>query len=86
MPEPLLKGCCFDRWFEDRDNVELEKNALFKVDEYGFFIYWKSEGRVSWHIVNFYLEVFLFNFLILFGVELVYMNKIVIEYLECFYY
>ncbi|XP_049825323.1 1-phosphatidylinositol 4,5-bisphosphate phosphodiesterase isoform X2 [Aethina tumida] len=45
VPEPLLKGCCFDRWFEDRDNVELEKNALFKVDEYGFFIYWKSEGR-----------------------------------------
>lgn len=22
-------------------------NCTFKVDEYGFFIYWKSEGRVS---------------------------------------
>ncbi|CAH1276713.1 unnamed protein product [Diabrotica balteata] len=45
VPEPLLTGCVFDRWTEDKDNVELEQRALFKVDEYGFFIYWKSEGR-----------------------------------------
>lgn len=47
VPEPLLKGCVFDRWTEERDNAELEQRALFKVDEYGFFIYWKSEGKVS---------------------------------------
>ncbi|KAJ8922881.1 hypothetical protein NQ315_007916 [Exocentrus adspersus] len=45
IPEPLLTGCVFDRWTEEKDNVELEQRALFKVDEYGFFIYWKSEGR-----------------------------------------
>ncbi|CAH0561056.1 unnamed protein product [Brassicogethes aeneus] len=45
VPEPLLQGCTFDRWTEEKDNVELEKNAFFKVDEYGFFIYWKSEGK-----------------------------------------
>ncbi|CAH1098948.1 unnamed protein product [Psylliodes chrysocephalus] len=45
VPEPLLTGCVFDRWTEERDNVEVEQRALFKVDEYGFFIYWKSEGK-----------------------------------------
>lgn len=46
VPEPLLKGCIFDRWSEDKDSSDLEPSCLFKVDEYGFFIYWKSEGRV----------------------------------------
>lgn len=46
VPEPLLTGCVFDRWTEG-DNVDLEQKATFKVDEYGFFIYWKSDGRVS---------------------------------------
>ncbi|BET01285.1 phospholipase C [Nesidiocoris tenuis] len=45
VPEPLLKGCIFDRWSEDKDSSDLEPSCLFKVDEYGFFIYWKSEGR-----------------------------------------
>ncbi|CAG9858517.1 unnamed protein product [Phyllotreta striolata] len=45
VPEPLLTGCVFDRWTEEKDNVDMEQKALFKVDEYGFFIYWKSEGR-----------------------------------------
>ncbi|XP_018563838.1 1-phosphatidylinositol 4,5-bisphosphate phosphodiesterase isoform X1 [Anoplophora glabripennis] len=45
VPEPLLTGCVFDRWTEERDNGEIEQRALFKVDEYGFFIYWKGEGR-----------------------------------------
>ncbi|XP_041981500.1 1-phosphatidylinositol 4,5-bisphosphate phosphodiesterase isoform X1 [Aricia agestis] len=44
-PEPLLQGATFDRWTEEKDNTELEMNCLFKVDEYGFFIYWKSEGK-----------------------------------------
>ncbi|CAH1960133.1 unnamed protein product [Acanthoscelides obtectus] len=45
VPEPLLTGCVFDRWTEEKDNVDFEQKALFKVDEYGFFIYWKSEGK-----------------------------------------
>ncbi|XP_050663600.1 1-phosphatidylinositol 4,5-bisphosphate phosphodiesterase isoform X2 [Leptidea sinapis] len=45
VPEPLLQGAVFDRWTEEKDNTELELNCLFKVDEYGFFIYWKSDGK-----------------------------------------
>ncbi|KAF5282018.1 hypothetical protein FQA39_LY00542 [Lamprigera yunnana] len=45
VPEPLLTGCVFDRWTEEKDNVDYEQNALFRVDKYGFFIYWKSEGK-----------------------------------------
>uniref|UniRef100_A0A6B2EE24 1-phosphatidylinositol 4,5-bisphosphate phosphodiesterase n=1 Tax=Phlebotomus kandelakii TaxID=1109342 RepID=A0A6B2EE24_9DIPT len=45
VPEPLLNGSVFDRWTEEKDNTETEFGCLFKVDEYGFFIYWKSEGR-----------------------------------------
>ncbi|KAM3958791.1 no receptor potential A [Aphomia sociella] len=45
VPEPLLQGAVFDRWTEEKDNTEFEQNCLFKVDEYGFFIYWKSDGR-----------------------------------------
>lgn len=47
VPEILLNGGVFDRWTEEKDNTELELACTFKVDEYGFFIYWKSEGRVS---------------------------------------
>ncbi|KAF9823437.1 hypothetical protein SFRURICE_006650 [Spodoptera frugiperda] len=43
----LSAGATFDRWTEEKDNTELEQNCLFKVDEYGFFIYWKSEGRLQ---------------------------------------
>lgn len=46
VPELLRTGNTFDRWYEDKDNTEHEPNCLFKVDEYGFFIYWKSEGKV----------------------------------------
>ncbi|KAG7302356.1 hypothetical protein JYU34_013858, partial [Plutella xylostella] len=45
VPEVLLQGAVFDRWTEEKDNTEFEQNCLFKVDEYGFFIYWKSEGK-----------------------------------------
>ncbi|XP_049875012.1 1-phosphatidylinositol 4,5-bisphosphate phosphodiesterase isoform X2 [Pectinophora gossypiella] len=45
VPELLLKGGVFDRWTEEKDNTELEQNCTFKVDEYGFFIYWKSDGK-----------------------------------------
>lgn len=47
VPEPLLAGSVFDRWTEEKDNTEWEQKALFKVDEYGFFIYWKSDGKVT---------------------------------------
>ncbi|PBC34098.1 1-phosphatidylinositol-4,5-bisphosphate phosphodiesterase [Apis cerana cerana] len=45
VPLALRQGCMFDRWSEEKDNTELELNCMFKVDEYGFFIYWQSEGR-----------------------------------------
>lgn len=45
VPEPLLAGCVFDRWTEEKDSTELEPGCLFKVDDQGFFIYWKAEGR-----------------------------------------
>ena len=43
VPARLLKGDYFDRW--DEENCTLEQNCLFRVDSYGFFIYWQSEGR-----------------------------------------
>ncbi|XP_015595890.1 1-phosphatidylinositol 4,5-bisphosphate phosphodiesterase [Cephus cinctus] len=45
VPELLRNGSTFDRWFEDKESTEFEPSCLFKVDEYGFFIYWKSEGK-----------------------------------------
>jgi hypothetical protein len=62
VPEPLLKGCYFERWTEEKENVEYESKCLFRVDEYGFFIYWKSEARVSnhtgiLHYLSFHTEV-----------------------------
>ena len=47
VPQALLSGCVFDRWTEEKDNTEIELNCTFKVDEYGFFIYWQSEGKAS---------------------------------------
>lgn len=47
VPEALRTGCIFDRWTEEKDNTEIEFDCTFKVDEYGFFIYWQSEGKVS---------------------------------------
>ncbi|XP_047368779.1 1-phosphatidylinositol 4,5-bisphosphate phosphodiesterase-like isoform X3 [Vespa velutina] len=46
VPEALRNGCVFDRWSEEKDNTELEMNCMFKVDVYGFFIYWQSEGKI----------------------------------------
>lgn len=44
VPQPLLDGCVFERW---TDEGGIEPGCMFKVDEFGFFIYWKSEGKVS---------------------------------------
>ncbi|XP_072030840.1 1-phosphatidylinositol 4,5-bisphosphate phosphodiesterase beta-4-like isoform X2 [Amphiura filiformis] len=43
IPEALSKGAVFDRY--DEETVFAEQNCEFKVDEYGFFIYWKSAGK-----------------------------------------
>ena len=43
VPPELLQGAVFDRWSEEDNDLELE--AEFRVDESGFYIYWKSEGR-----------------------------------------
>ncbi|XP_041450456.1 1-phosphatidylinositol 4,5-bisphosphate phosphodiesterase isoform X1 [Drosophila obscura] len=48
VPPELTTGCVFDRWFENEKETkenDFERDALFKVDEYGFFLYWKSEGQ-----------------------------------------
>ncbi|XP_043243202.1 1-phosphatidylinositol 4,5-bisphosphate phosphodiesterase-like isoform X2 [Amphibalanus amphitrite] len=45
VPDALTQGCVLDRWTEEKDNVDFEPQCLFRVDEYGFFMYWKSEGN-----------------------------------------
>ena len=45
VPEELLKGAVFDRWTEEKDDIDKEDNCLFRVDDCGFYIYWKSDGR-----------------------------------------
>ncbi|XP_015785059.1 1-phosphatidylinositol 4,5-bisphosphate phosphodiesterase [Tetranychus urticae] len=45
VPEALVNGCYFDMWEEEKGEIIVETGALFRVDEYGFFIYWKSEGK-----------------------------------------
>jgi phosphatidylinositol phospholipase C beta len=43
LPNRLLKGEIFDRWEEE--NGFIEENVLFRVDEYGFFLYWQADGK-----------------------------------------
>ncbi|PAV88182.1 hypothetical protein WR25_19753 [Diploscapter pachys] len=43
IPPLLLQGTLFDRY--DDESTCLDLNALFRVDEYGFFLYWLLEGR-----------------------------------------
>ncbi|XP_070577889.1 1-phosphatidylinositol 4,5-bisphosphate phosphodiesterase beta-4-like isoform X4 [Ptychodera flava] len=43
VPEHLQKGANFDRW--DEDSCSVEAQCLYQVDDYGFFIRWKSDGR-----------------------------------------
>lgn len=45
MDQRLQDGAVFDRWTEDKESTDYEPNCVFKVDEYGFFVYWKSDGR-----------------------------------------
>lgn len=65
VPPELTTGCVFDRWFENEKETkenDFERDALFKVDEYGFFLYWKSEGRVIYSI-NINIHNIFFNIL-----------------------
>lgn len=64
VPQPLLDGATFDRWTEEKDNSELELSCVFKVDEYGFFVYWKSEGKVR--IIPIPILIFVFSALVFF--------------------
>ncbi|XP_042209262.1 1-phosphatidylinositol 4,5-bisphosphate phosphodiesterase-like isoform X3 [Homarus americanus] len=41
----LQEGAVIDRWTEDKESYDYEPNCTFKVDEYGFFVFWKSDGR-----------------------------------------
>ena len=43
VPRELQEGSLVDRWTEDGD---FEPDCTVKVDDCGFFIYWKSEARV----------------------------------------
>ncbi|XP_052767195.1 1-phosphatidylinositol 4,5-bisphosphate phosphodiesterase beta-4-like isoform X1 [Mya arenaria] len=43
VPDWLQKGDLFDRW--DEECTALESSCLVQVDEFGFFIYWKSDGK-----------------------------------------
>uniref|UniRef100_A0A669C8G7 1-phosphatidylinositol 4,5-bisphosphate phosphodiesterase n=1 Tax=Oreochromis niloticus TaxID=8128 RepID=A0A669C8G7_ORENI len=43
LPEFMQEGTSFDRF--DEDPYIFEPNCHMKVDEYGFFITWKSEGK-----------------------------------------
>ncbi|MED6262317.1 1-phosphatidylinositol 4,5-bisphosphate phosphodiesterase beta-4 [Ataeniobius toweri] len=45
LPEFMQEGAAFDRF--DEDPYLFEPNSQMKVDEYGFFITWKSEGKVQ---------------------------------------
>lgn len=59
IPEPLLAGAVFDRWTEEKDNTDLEFACTFTVDEYGFFIYWKSEGKVRTSLYSLFVIYFI---------------------------
>ncbi|TMS11983.1 1-phosphatidylinositol 4,5-bisphosphate phosphodiesterase beta-4 [Larimichthys crocea] len=43
LPEFMQEGTSFDRF--DEDPYIFEPNCQMRVDEYGFFITWKSEGK-----------------------------------------
>ncbi|CAL4123419.1 unnamed protein product [Meganyctiphanes norvegica] len=41
----ILEGDTFDRWTEEKEVTDWEPDCVFKVDEYGFFVYWKGPER-----------------------------------------
>ena len=53
----LQEGTVGDRWTEENQNFDFEAECKFKIDECGFFISWKSEGKVN-------LKEYLFIYLV----------------------
>ena len=49
VPQELQEGSLVDRWTEDGD---FEPDCTVKVDDCGFFIYWKSEARVCMYVCS----------------------------------
>ncbi|ROL50504.1 1-phosphatidylinositol 4,5-bisphosphate phosphodiesterase beta-4 [Anabarilius grahami] len=45
VPEFLQEGAAFDRF--DEDPFVFEPSCHFKVDEFGFFLTWKSDGKIK---------------------------------------
>ena len=45
VPDDLLKGLKCDRWTEDGGNADWQPECVLKVDDCGFFVSWKSDGR-----------------------------------------
>ncbi|XP_076872912.1 1-phosphatidylinositol 4,5-bisphosphate phosphodiesterase beta-4 isoform X2 [Brachyhypopomus gauderio] len=43
VPDFLQEGAVFDRF--DEDSFVFESGCLFKVDDFGFFLTWKSDGK-----------------------------------------
>ena len=43
VPSFMQDGAVFDRYEEE--SFVFESNCLFQVDEFGFFLSWKSEGK-----------------------------------------
>uniref|UniRef100_A0A8D2N0L8 1-phosphatidylinositol 4,5-bisphosphate phosphodiesterase n=1 Tax=Zonotrichia albicollis TaxID=44394 RepID=A0A8D2N0L8_ZONAL len=50
VPSFLQDGAVFDRYEEE--SFVFESNCLFQVDEFGFFLSWKSEGKVYCNYVR----------------------------------
>ncbi len=46
VPKELQEGAEANRWVEEKENFDHEPGCKFKVDEDGFFVSWKSEGKV----------------------------------------
>lgn len=46
VPKELQDGAVGARWIEDKENFEYEAGCTFKVDDNGFFLAWKSDGKV----------------------------------------
>ena len=47
VPPELQEGTMGDRWVEEKETFDFEPDCKFKIDECGFFISWKSEGKVN---------------------------------------
>ncbi|CAL4093846.1 unnamed protein product, partial [Meganyctiphanes norvegica] len=45
VDKEISDGDTFDRWTEEKEVTDYEPDCMFKVDEYGFFVYWKSADR-----------------------------------------